>query len=172
MSTIEELERRIARLEDTRYWRDRPDPGIFAQYETNTATAMVHNTWTLIDYEDKITDTHSAVTVGAAWKFTCPIFGYYVCQAGYTLATNTGFGVGERALIGIYKNGAIYKTLGRAVVADNSVPTTMILAAYGSITVPCKRGDYLSFYGFQNSGGDINLSGDAGQNYCTIYCRG
>ena len=88
----------------------------------NTATTAANP----INYDVKDYDTHSAVTTGAAWKFTVPISGkYFVSGVFYINAGgNSGFS--------LYKNGVRVRIMGIATSASNqdsmpfSVTTNLI----------------------------------------------
>lgn len=168
---IRNLKHTVQELHGERRYMESVNRDIFAMYETNTASAMTNNDYTLIDYEDKVVDTHNCVTVGAAWKYTCLKTGYYDCSASMALATNVGWTVGETAQVHLYKNGANNRLLGRSVAFDNGGGASVIMGASGSGTVYCVPGDYLQFYCFQNSGGNINLLATAITCWCSIWCR-
>jgi hypothetical protein len=61
---------------------------VIAQYASD-AGQTIEGTQEIIDFEDKILDTHNAVTTGASWKFTAPRAGLYLfnAKALYTAAT-------------------------------------------------------------------------------------
>ena len=75
-----------------------------AEYNTNTAQSMSDSAWTVVNFEDKVHDPQSAVTVGAGWKFEPPINGLYLITARATLASSNTWGVGEQARLGLFKN--------------------------------------------------------------------
>lgn len=71
-------------------------------------------------------DTHSAVTVGAAWKFIAPVSGLYMVSANLnTVLANT---------IRVYKGGTSYQ-----YIASNAVSVT----ASGSCLVSMNTGEYI-----------------------------
>lgn len=54
-------------------------PIVAARYSSNAGASHTSNT--NVDYEDKETDTHNAVTTGSSWRFTAPVSGMYHVDA-------------------------------------------------------------------------------------------
>ena len=160
---IHELERRINTVN-----QDTHDRTIYARYTSNTASAMVNSDYTTINYEDKVTDTHNCVTVGAAWTFTCPASRVYTVTGGIRLASNTGWTVGDLAVMLVLKNGAELIILDHYTMGDNAGGAATIIGCYGSIQIHCNTYDTLKLSFYQNSGGNINLDEDATHNWCSI----
>jgi len=74
---------------------------IAAIYTTNAGNAVVSSA--LIDFENKVKDTHNAVTIGASWVFTAPAAGLY--QINATLLTElVAPTIGQELLLEIHKN--------------------------------------------------------------------
>ena len=166
-SRIRRLEQQVGALR-----AGKPARIVHAEYTTNTAQAMTNNDYTLLDYEDKIIDTHGAVTVGASWKFTAPIPGPYNIAAASKLAADAGWDIGERVSLELYKNGASVKILGYNSAFDNAGGESISMFASGAKTIYLNTYDYISFYFFQDSGGAINLNGLATNNWCSITLVG
>jgi hypothetical protein len=99
-------------------------PVVRAEYNNNAVNTTPD---TQINYQTKVEDTHSAVTVGASWKFTAPISGVYLVETD--LAGVTGAGA-----IRLFKNGSWYR-----VITTSS--TTAFVSA--SATVRLVSGDYI-----------------------------
>jgi len=56
-------------------------PTVAAIYETNAGQSITNSTFTIVDYEDSVVDTHSSVTTGGSWAFTAPKAGLYEVSA-------------------------------------------------------------------------------------------
>jgi len=82
-----------------------------ARYTTNAGQIIPSATGTIINFEDFVYDTNSAVTTGTAWKFTAPITGYYLIDCALLSASTTDWAIGEIANIGLYKNGVLYSVM-------------------------------------------------------------
>jgi len=140
---------------------------VAARYTTNAAQSIPNNTLTIINFEDITFDTHTAVTIGAAWKFTCPTgqAGYYRISAYILFAASDTWAAGELVSIYLYKNGARVSTL-YYVVAESA--TNMYREASGSDVVLLAAGDYIDIRGVQVSGGALALNADGVYNYVAI----
>ena len=135
--------------------------GVLAAYSRGTTQTLTNATYTLIDFATSIHDTHSAVTTGASWKFTCP-----AGQAGYyrvtTLVSIQG-AITVDIRIAVYKNGvsAGDVSIDNLAQAGNS-------AYGGSRTLLLAAGDYIDIRAEQNSGADRSTIADARFNYVMI----
>lgn len=137
-----------------------------ARYTTNAGQSINSGAATIIDFEDLSIDTDSAVTVGAAWKFTCPTgkAGIYHVEADVTFAS-VAWAAGNVAQLFLYKNNAIYsvlrrKTLEGAITFYNNV--------HGSDTVSLAVGDYIDIRTLQNTGAAVALHTDGLNNHVAI----
>jgi hypothetical protein len=112
---------------------------VSAIYESNTAQAFTAAAGAEIcNYEDKIVDTHAAVTIGAAWKFTCPVSGVYDVKAMMLFANNS-WDAGDAVACSIYKNGAAYAT--KQMQADAALTSFRSVDISGLISLSV--GDYI-----------------------------
>jgi hypothetical protein len=111
----------------------------------------------IVNYGTLITDTHSAVTTGASWKFTAPIAGNYQINTMISWPAAASWADGERGLLQVFKNGTAYRSLDRK---DNN-PAGSLVYMQGSTVVPLNAGDYIDIRLTQNSGSDIALSTSA-----------
>lgn len=140
---------------------------VAAIYESNTGQT-INTAGEIFDAEDKIKDTHSAVTTGASWKFTAPVSGTYnVSAAIQWLSYN--FTTARRVALELRKNGAVYRVL------DEFIGQSTVNAAFtlsGSALVELNAGDYIDVYADQDSGGGEALTTDATTNYINIYRLG
>lgn len=132
-----------------------------ARYNSNAAQTIVNNaTIAIVDFEDQVYDSGSLVTTGAAWKFTAPSTGYYHIDVYLLFAANTGWAVGERGLLHLYKNNAVFVALDRKDDIGNAASGSQ-LALHGSVTIALAATDYIDVRVAQNSGGNIALSNAA-----------
>mgnify|MGYP003645180807 CR=1 FL=1 len=137
-----------------------------ASYTKSASQSMTNSAFTLIDFATKVDDSHGSVTTGASWKFSAPTSGMYEISGMVFLAAGGAWGVGDRAIIAIYKNGVEFS---RPFYYDSVVAHTQ--------AVPCQittkqirllAGDYIDYRLFQDSGGAINIGSDALINWVSI----
>lgn len=139
-----------------------------ARYESNAGQTITNNAAAaIIDFEDQIYDTNSAVTTGASWKFTPPSTGYYHADVYLLMASSVAWSAGDRILFQIFKNGTYLNTLER-IDWNNNTTSTSQMQAKGSITMALASSDYIDVRVAQNSGSDIALSTSAGQVWINI----
>ena len=138
-------------------WSAGPN-SIYASYNTNTDQTAGTGAAYLIDFEDKIFDTDSAVTVGAAWKFTVPTDhdGYYLVCACVYLESSAAWGVNEYAQLWLYKNNAADTLLGSLYM---HAAGTYNVSVNGSTIVSLAATDYIDVRLLQNSGSNAILDG-------------
>jgi hypothetical protein len=144
---------------------------VYVHYQTDTTQAIT-NAGVIVDFEDKIADTHGAVTTGASWKFTAPRAGYYKIDTMTTL-TIAGAGVydfngsSELVRLSLRKNGVGADLLR----LDTPVPSAIqhFISARGGASIYLNKGEYISIW-FQQSSGNNNytLTASATQNWITI----
>ena len=133
-----------------------PTKGCVARYTTNAGQSIDNATATIVDFEDVSIDTDSAVTVGAAWKFTCPAgkAGYYLVTAVIAFDTSATWAAGELVILYLYKNNALYSVLLRKTQES---ATTLYNMPPGSDVVYLAAGDYIDVRVNQGSGGALAL---------------
>jgi hypothetical protein len=87
------------------------------------------NVTTPFNYDQKVYDSHGAVTTGAAWKFTAPISGKYQVNVFY----NSSLGTTANAYLQIYKNGSVLESIsyiwGAASLPVGSASSTLEMNA-------------------------------------------
>lgn len=138
---------------------------VAAVYQTNTATSIANSSTQILDFEDVSFDTHSAVTTGASWKYTCPVSGVYNVSARIQLTAASWTATNQISLY-VYKNGSLYSLIDHDT---NQVTTTVIYSMGGSIDVKCNAGDYIDVRLNQASGGAIALDGTSTNNTISIH---
>lgn len=98
-----------------------------------TSTAAVPNSATIFDFSSSSYDSHSAVTTGASWKFTCPKSGYYRIASSFVIDGN---GVNRFDIV-LYKNGSSVKANYDAEQATQTTTSRLNHTLYLS------KGDYI-----------------------------
>lgn len=128
------------------------------RYSRNSAQSIPNSTITIVNFDD-YDFGDSGVTVGAAWKYTCPEAGeYFVSALANYVATLMIFGSLFAGYI--YKNGAVeYK-----IMKEIEQGRTMEYPVFLNGILSCVAGDTIDFRLSQSNGGAINLSADASRN--------
>lgn len=137
-------------------------PGLLAHYTATAGTSVDTATQTVLNFATKVTDTHSAVTTGAAWKFTAPQPGVYTiaAAAGFPFTISDAYFTLEA-----FKSGAKVFTFGIV----NAGATDQILCGSGSLYLAA--GEYLDIRGYHQNG--TTLVSYAGTNaWVTVACPG
>jgi hypothetical protein len=117
------------------------------KYNSNAGHSIPDNNYTVVNFEDKIYDTHGAVTTGAGWAFTCPVAGKYSVHTNVTLSDtsyqNTDFGYIE-----IRKNNITQSRQGRW---EQTGAFTQAMQMQGSDILDCAAGDTINVGVYQNN---------------------
>lgn len=138
-----------------------------ARYETNAGQTINNDTITIINFEDLAFDTASAVTVGAAWKFTVPAgqTGYYFVNAMAMLASDAGWEVGEAAYLAAYVDAA---NPVRLTSVYPQAAGTFFMPMSGSCILYAAAASYIDVRIYQNSDNNIALYNNATYNRVCI----
>jgi len=138
-----------------------------ARYSTNAGQSIANETTTIVDFEDQTYDTHTAVTTGAAWKFTCPTgqSGYYRVAIMLMFASTATWAAGERAQASLYKGGAFYSALDKNT---SETATARNIELKGSDDVYLAAGEYIDIRVVQNSGAALALHNNGLYNHVAI----
>jgi hypothetical protein len=137
---------------------------VIARYQTDAGQSGI-TTGTIVNYEDKIIDTHNAVTTGANWKFTAPVSGKYRITVSNE-TTGRSDTVGNLMSMRLHKN-----TTATSYVGLTYVQTTSSVAkvATGSDLIELKAGDYIDLrLEHSLSAGSVTLGSNANTNYVVI----
>lgn len=123
-----------------------------AVYSSNTAQAMASIAFTVVNFEDVVVDTDTAVTTGAAWKFTIPSgeAGDYMVTAhvALTVTTSRAFHVA----LSVFKNGSEAARIYQHDGTTSAIAGEITLS--GATLIPnLAAGDYLDIRLFQSTGG-------------------
>jgi hypothetical protein len=91
-------------------WSALPLAVAAAAYSVSAELTLVSASHHIIDYSTLIYDDDTAVTVGAAWKYTVPAAkgGYFFVTATLLIKSSTAWGEAETAILELYKNNALY----------------------------------------------------------------
>ncbi len=119
------------------------------------------NTATIIDFDSKNHDNAGLVTIGASWKFTAPVAGYYQIQAFASFAS-ASWTAGQNIYLILYVNGGAVANL-----ADALVPLTTSNTAYslhGSVVYKLAATDY---FDIRATAPTKNLA--AGNSWCSAF---
>ncbi len=140
---------------------------VSARYTTN-AGQLINSAGSdeIVNYEDKVYDTHNAVTIGASWVFTSPVDAYYSVNAVVN-SSDAQTGANEIGNISIMKNGTRFSN---TQIYGN--PTDYIYRM-PSITISdlvyLKKGEYISIGAWGSwSGSSFNLVADGVRNWVSI----
>ncbi|MHA2274625.1 MAG: hypothetical protein ACXAC2_02570 [Candidatus Kariarchaeaceae archaeon] len=140
----------------------KPDKYINASYALATGDSMANSSFTLLDYDTQIEDTHSAYSSGV---FTAPTTGRYMLTAAASLVATAGWIAGEIAYLSVYKNGVINKVIAhRTQEHTNSLRVPLS----GSYTMQLNIGETMSVYMWHSNGGAVLLDADVTLNHITI----
>jgi len=121
-------------------------PVVRAEYGVLANTVQIGTSGTIINFHNRIEDTHNCVTTGASWKFTAPIDGVYsilgYCEAP-PATTNFGTSLYE-CYFPLHKNGSQYCHIG----GKFNYTGAMVVGTYGAggsfgTTIRLKAGDYI-----------------------------
>jgi len=141
---------------------------MLVRYESNSSTSLTDLNWTVMNYEDLVSDPYGLVTVGAGWKFEPIVNGYYYVHA--TLMTaSASWAVGERVILSVYIDGAEEARLDRwnpeAAISD------YVFVGGGNL-VYIAIGSDLDIRVYQNSGGALGTYTSAVYNKVSIFHAG
>ena len=138
---------------------------IVARYTTNAAQSLNTGSDTIINFEDLGFDTWAAVTIGASWKFTAPIGGYYLVSAAIEFAATTNWADGERAMLQVFKGGVLSCVL---AAQENHPATSHKVQLGGSALITMDASEYVDIRGNQASGGSLALVSTGVSNHVQI----
>jgi hypothetical protein len=139
---------------------------IVAIYNTATAQSFTTGSQDIVNFTTVVNDTDSAVTVGAAWKFTAPASKYYHIDAQILFSVSTGWADIEYGSLVLFVDGVAAATLDRKDSYAAAGAVQMQLG--GSTIVYLAATSYLDVRAYQNSGGTLTLETNAGFNRIAI----
>lgn len=137
---------------------------ISAAYTLTSAQTVATATTTILNYNNKVIDTHNAVTTGASWKFTAPTAGKYQIS-GVTYLTSVNWTLGKRLINELFKNGSL--SVFQSIVFTWATNTND-LSANGNYVLSLAADDFIDIRANHNSGSTENLDTSGVGNYITI----
>ena len=144
--------------------KENPDRTVYAFYQSNAGQVVPNGVATVFNFEDKVYDTHSAVTVGATWKFTAPMSAVYLAADCIRWQATADWATTERLANYVYKNGVQYALLD----GSWSMATNEEAFCGGSVPIYLKTGDYIDFEVNQLCGGNLTASTTAAFVWCSV----
>jgi hypothetical protein len=135
---------------------------VIAEYALNASTAntsVASSGTEIVDFNLKVRDNFSAVTTGAAWKFTAPRSDFYLVNAAMIWSSTANQ---TQSQLYIYVNGAGAKCI--------SLPNGVVQGLSGSKSVWLDQGQYLDVRAYQVDSGAAarNIEQDASLAWITI----
>ena len=144
---------------------------VVAVYNLSTASSNIsiaNNTEEIMDYDDKIIDTHNAVTTGVSWAFTAPRAAYYQVSARVALNSTTAFNVASGEVLAL-------KIFVDSIEVDENfhiVPGDGVISLQPSETVnrvvQVTAGGTIDIRVLQNSGSAINVKTENTKGRCEV----
>lgn len=139
---------------------------IAARYQHSAGQSINSSSSTIVNFADKIIDTHSAVTTGASWKFTAPASGIYFVS-GLIVFGSASFGTNTQIRCDLFKNGSIHQRLG--FFRTEAASGADLPSAQGSSIIQLNAGDYIHLEAYQDNGSAKSLHTDGSFNWVSIY---
>jgi hypothetical protein len=118
---------------------------------------------TILNFDTSVYDTATAVTTGAAWKFTVPTGqgGYYLVCSAVLLKATTNWAVNEAAYLELYKGGVIQAYLAGSAQQASSSGGAYNIFLSGSAIISLAATNYIDIRLWHNSGTDETVDDDA-----------
>jgi hypothetical protein len=139
---------------------------VSAGYMTNAGQTIYGNdVVNIINFEDVEWDTHSAVTIGADWKFVAPIAGYYHVDV-HCLSNAFSWVAGDIFYMTIKKNGSPVHWPCRSTI-EALIGEFKDLG--GACIVPLAVGDYIQIGVHKYLNTNTSLFASGLQNFCHIF---
>jgi hypothetical protein len=140
---------------------------VYAEYTSNAGQVITALTNSIIDFEDKVIDTHGCVTTGTSWKFTAPKTGYYACNLHFLINSSGAFSGTEKITAAVFKNGSVNKTF----TYDYPATGDSYTGRNCSFEIYLLQGQYFDIRVSQDSGGSLSLNTNTDQNWITVYSK-
>lgn len=144
-------------------------PLVLARYTSDT-TQLIDSADEVIDYEDLVYDTHSAVTTGAAWKFTAPVPGMYHITAS-TITQSIDKAATESIALRLFLDGAHYSTVGFTQQSITNAADSSAISWYlaGSDTVYLDKDSFVDVRVSELVAAAVNVLNSDKFNFINIY---
>lgn len=138
---------------------------VYAKYKVSATRALANATATIVNFDTSVFDTNSAVTTGAAWKFTAPTTGYYAVACSLLLESNAGWAADEYFASQLFYDGAVYTVVAEWIAQATGTYTA---AVSGLVIIYIEATHYIDIRGYQTSGGAINVAADGDYSHVAI----
>lgn len=144
---------------------------VAAKYSTNAGSTSTNNTTQILDFEDKVFDTHGAVTgtgsgIGGSWRYTFQVPGFYKINAQIQFDDSSAWTAGEIVSLSIFKNGTLSENNVTGIGATYT--SAVKITADISTTISVVAGDYFDIRLLQNSGSNLPLNASGAGNFVTV----
>ncbi len=160
LDDIKDTQLRVSRLERKQY---RSARSTVARYNTNAGNTVASGSTDVIDFEDQVIDTHSAVTTGASWNFATPSAGYYLVVVHLAFQSSSAWADAEILQIAIRNEGANV-----AAIQWTGLGATATNAGIIAGVVNAAKADAIDATVFQNSGSTLTMNTSAAQTVIDI----
>lgn len=125
-----------------------------AVYSTDTQQDLPHSTWTLVDFEDEITDDDDLVTTGGSWHYDTPATGLYrVTLQLQVVPKTTPPSQATSATARVYIDGVAYSD--QELAQEASDDSEDLINICGTLVLPLTEGDEL----------DVRVKMETGQTF-------
>lgn len=141
------------------------DTSIVAIYNTGAGASIANTGSPILNFDNKVKDTHNAVTTGASWKFTAPESGFYHVSFNYAFVDFTRAS-NFRISNSINVNGSQRLHF---LWEDGASSVTSRIGAGGDGLVYLNKGDEVDLSVDQNNSGSIALEAVEEWNNISIY---
>ena len=121
-----------------------------------TGQTLATSADTIINYDTVDYDTHTAVTIGASWVFTCPVQGKYLIMASVETVASNNFDLGDQLQIKIDKDGG---AVSHNRIVLQASPTAWVCNAYVHALINLNFGETIYI--------EVNHSSDAAEKLST-----
>lgn len=136
-----------------------------ARCSTAAGQSIPNSIVTIVNFGTVIEDTHSQITTGAAWKFTCKQAGLYLVTVRILYTSTTNWANGEGAELAYYLNNAEHTYIDRK---DNYNTSSPFLQLGGLFLARMALTDYLDIRTAQSTGASLALYNSAQHNSIEI----
>ena len=123
-------------------------PIVVAKRDTTHQGSISSNTFTKVQYNDVVTDTHSFFDATTNYRFLPTIAGYYQINANVGMDADSG----SRWIISVYKNGSQFHRL-----LDYNAATNMFKSGCSCLVEFNGSTDYVEIYALVTSGNTIQF---------------
>lgn len=138
---------------------------VTARYTTVAGQSIPNVTETVVDFDTLSFDSNSAVTTGAAWKFTAPSTGKYRVSIFILWSQSFAYTPGQYVQMSLNKNGIFHSILD---ILEIPLTGPQYVPLRGTDLVDLLPGDYVNISAYQNTGSSLALDTSPGVVYVNI----